>query len=528
MKRTLTAASCTNLALEVIKKAGELGLTKRKPRLLLSYELEILNNDLAILGMRHKRMSEMLKFFYKSWADLNDAQGWLITGEETQLERYLSETLEFQESMLVEEAAPVACKLLEEHDQLARAVGIDEIELMDAHMASKAAQKMCVLLTGGNILLHATDEEPVAFAQAYPHSLNDDFAEYSETEKPHPCKLTKQVEQTPQDEFAFIANKVAAALQAGVKPEKIFISVPNSTWARCVSKALNSANIENTQRASDAALHADLTNKEECSAAQALCLLSLVANEKDATSWRSWCGFGKHLAYNDFFDELWRYGRKNNLKFMDCMQRLHDEGKKDFDLTSNATFGEVMARYSDGLRAIEICAPLAGSELMQTICKLVAYTTDASNKAYNALLKLYGQSSFAKASAQEIHECIRTRLTKRPWVKENCVKIGRIEDIYGADIDIAIASGMVDGFVPDSKTIDITQTLPEKRKRIETAHANKLTYLLNHCKQEVITTSFELIEARLAEQFKLGVKRIQILEGERVARVTQSSVLQQF
>lgn len=527
MKRNVTAGDCLGLALEVIGRGNEFGVAKRKPRLLTSYELEFLNNDLAILGMRYKRMHEMLKFFYKSWADRTDTDGWIITGEEAQLDRYLSETLEFQESMLEQEAPSLACKLLEAHPELATAMGIDEIELADAHMMSKASQQMCLLLANGNVSAHSVDEPSVPLAEPYPHAVIEELAEKTDVRKPNPCVLEQRIEETPQDEFALIAKEVASAVASGTKPSEIFIATPNGTWSKCIAKALKAASIKSAQRVSDCALHGDLASLDDSTAAQAACLLTLVASPEDAASWRSWCGFGRHLAHNDFFDELWRYGRNNELGMLESLQKLHNEGRGELKVSDSA-FAEVMSRYTDAKRAISICTSLTGSKLIESVCQLVAYDERACEKAQEALIELLGSTDLSGKSAQELSICIRKRLEQRPWEDAEAVRIGRIEDVYGLEPKLAIISGMVNGFTPNGKTIDATQTMLDKRERIEQAEADKITYLRNHCTGKVIASGFKLIEARLAEQFKLGVERIQIIDSQRVARVTPSSVLKKL
>lgn len=61
--RTIKPDEGLNLALEIIGKAHDMGLTNRRPRLLQSYELEFLMNDLAFLGIApqaHARDAQIL------------------------------------------------------------------------------------------------------------------------------------------------------------------------------------------------------------------------------------------------------------------------------------------------------------------------------------------------------------------------------------------------------------------------------------------------------------------------------------
>lgn len=523
-KRTIRPHDGLDFALEIVGKANEMGLTNRKPRLLQSFELEFLMNDLAFLGIAPKRMTEMLKFFYKSWADRADMQeGWLITGEECQLHRYLKETLEFEGAMIEWEAPGVACKLLEDNPQLAEALAIDEVELIDAHLISRATQEMCALAARGNVRGTAADEPSVAVAEDYPCAPVEAVAGKLDVSVPQNTALEQRFFEVPQDEFAFVADTVADAISAGTPANSILVCVPNGAWATGVSHALQAKGSAVAMRTGDACLHGDLTSFDKSAQAQAATLLALVANPLDGAAWRCWCGFGVHMMHNAFFDELWRFGHDRDLDLVGSLDFIREHGKGDMNC-SNRSFFDVMNRYEMAKNELGALGKLRGEALLDAVCAHVAQNDDDRSRAKDALASLIG-GTYAEMNAAAMVDAMRATLKKRPWNGEG-VRIGSLEDTASMNAKLVVATGMVNGFTPRPGVLDPTKTMPEKRDRAIARERDLLNFARSRCSGHVIATGFELIEAALAEKFKLSVERISIMESVRVARVQKSSVLE--
>ena len=524
-KRTIRPGDTLKFALEVVGKAGEMGLTERKPRLLQSFELEFLMADLSFLGIAPKRMHEMLKFFYKSWADRADmADDWLITGEECQLHRYLKETLEFQGSMIEWEAPGVACQLLEENPQLAEALGIDQICLVDAHLMSRAAQEMCVLAAGGNATATAVDEPSVPVAHDYPCAPIDALDGKIEITHAHANSPEQRFFETPQQEFAFVGSKASEALADGVEPESILIAVPNGAWATGITHALHAQGISAAFRTGDAPLHGDIASFESSCAAQAATLLFLAANPSDGAAWRCWCGFGVHLAHNAFFDELWRYGNERGLGLVESLESVRKNGTQGLNC-SNRDYFDVINRYEIARNELARLATLQGDALVNAICEHMCPNEEVRARTKDALLSLMPDHDVHTMHAIDMSASIRTIIAQRPW-SNNGVRIGCLEDAADMHASLIIASGMVNGFTPCSSALDATKTMPDKRDRIIKRETKLLEFACSRCNGPVYATGFELIEAALAEKFKLSVDRISIMEGVRVAKVQSSVVLE--
>ena len=76
------------LALEVLSDAEAVRWSGREPRLLTAYEELFLLEDMKVSGLRPKRLREMLKFFYRSWADLEPMSGdWFYDEQEERVFR---------------------------------------------------------------------------------------------------------------------------------------------------------------------------------------------------------------------------------------------------------------------------------------------------------------------------------------------------------------------------------------------------------------------------------------------------------
>ena len=525
-KRTIRPSDGLSFALEIVGKANELGLTNRKPRLLQSFELEFLMNDLAFLGIAPRRMNEMLKFFYKSWADRADTQeGWLITGEETQLHRYLKETLEFEGAMIEWEVPSVACALLEGNPQLADALGIDEVELVDAHLMSRATQEMCALAAHGNVSGRAVDEPSVAVAEDYPCAPVDAIASKVAVSQPRKGKPEQHFFEVPQDEFAFVGDAAEQALSNGVLAKNILVAVPNGAWATGVARALQSKGIATAMRVGDAPLHGNLASFEDSAPTQAATLLALVADANDGAAWRCWCGFGVHLMHNAFFDELWRFGHDRGLSLVGCLDSIAEHGKQGMNCSNRAYF-DVMNRYETAKNELPALSKLRGDALVDAVCAHVAADEKTQQRAKKAIEEL-AHDPLDDKDAAAIVAAIRSTLAERPW-NGNGVRIGSLEDAAGMSVDVLVSTGMVNGFTPRPGVLDPTKTLPDKRDRAIAREADLLAFACSRCQDKSYITGFELIDASLAEKFKLSVDRISIMEGVRVARVQKSSVLERI
>ncbi len=63
-----TVTTARALALDVLADDGARRWSGREPRLLTAFEETFLMEDMKVSGLRPKRLREMLKFFYRSWA----------------------------------------------------------------------------------------------------------------------------------------------------------------------------------------------------------------------------------------------------------------------------------------------------------------------------------------------------------------------------------------------------------------------------------------------------------------------------
>lgn len=114
-----------------------------------------------------------------------------------------------------------------------------------------------------------------------------------------------------------------------------------------------------------------------------------------------------------------------------------------------------------------------------------------------------------------------------PWDGDS-VRVGCLEDVADMSAQLLIASGMVNGFTPRPSALDATKTMPDKRDRIIAKEADLLAFACSRCQGSAYATGFELIEASIAEKFKLSVDRIFIMEGMRVAKAQPSAVLDEL
>lgn len=88
-------------ALDVLSSPQAEARTGRRGRILMGFEERLLLEDVKTSGVAPRRISEMLKFFYRSWADLEPMSGdWFYDEQEERVFRLLVGSLRHRESYL--------------------------------------------------------------------------------------------------------------------------------------------------------------------------------------------------------------------------------------------------------------------------------------------------------------------------------------------------------------------------------------------------------------------------------------------
>ena len=336
---------------------------------------------------------------------------------------------------------------------------------------------------------------------------------------------------TPGNEIALVADTIAEALEGGVAPSDVLVAAPHSVWRANVVRALEARGITVEATSSDRVLTGDIRSFERCQAPLLFTALQLVADPADGVAWRSWCGFGDYLT------------RSN------VMQMLHErnlpEGRTLCDalgfLSGSSLFGDaqpplvpVIHRYKKGLELIQAARGLEGQELLACVAEQCAGvagldagegTEGLSNalKAIEQLVAPFEDGSLSGDDAQALVVRAHRRLFFPAFDRESCVRIVPFERLVGADPQVLVACGLVNGFVPVSVYFDRIKMPQDKADKLLADDARLLRWALAKANGRLLLTCFDRIDLVAAERLHLKFRRTQLDdEGQRVALVGPS------
>ncbi|MDR3136132.1 MAG: AAA family ATPase [Coriobacteriales bacterium] len=158
------------LALEILSTEMARAYTRRPARLLASFEVNFLLEDMKTVGTRPGRLREILKFFYRGWTELaEDDPEWLIMAEEVHLHRLLLENLTFMQAMLEPELSKLALGFLRGNDEACQQTAPAHIFVDDYGFLSRASQLLAQFLAVQSITVAADPFVNYPVFDSYPY-----------------------------------------------------------------------------------------------------------------------------------------------------------------------------------------------------------------------------------------------------------------------------------------------------------------------------------------------------------------------
>ena len=319
-------------ALDVLSSPQAEARTGRRGRILMGFEERLLLEDVKTSGVAPRRLSEMLKFFYRSWADLEPMSGdWFYDEQEERVFRLLVGSLRHRESYLACELPRAAFDYGQRFAHDLEAFRRDYVLVDDYQMASRASQCLAGLLARTAFLVasepcartHGSEDYPhfsgieelvaanpnaVRETLAYSHlsrvvtdAVNLLAADEALDARPIPCACTDQggceamAFERPESELKGVVSLVSHHLSCGARPQGIAVAAATRQWAARIAQALQAEGIA-ASPLSRPSLGGDMRHTDTCRAARAFTLLRLAADPEDPLALRSWCGFGDYLA----------------------------------------------------------------------------------------------------------------------------------------------------------------------------------------------------------------------------------------
>lgn len=157
-------------ALDVLSSPQAEARTGRRGRILMGFEERLLLEDVKTSGVAPRRLSEMLKFFYRSWADLEPMSGdWFYDEQEERVFRLLVGSLRHRESYLACELPRAAFDYGQRFAHDLEAFRRDYVLVDDYQMASRASQCLAGLLARTALLVASEPCARTHGSEDYPH-----------------------------------------------------------------------------------------------------------------------------------------------------------------------------------------------------------------------------------------------------------------------------------------------------------------------------------------------------------------------
>ena len=566
-------------AIEMLSDPAVRALTGRNPRILKDFEERILMEDLKVVGIKPKRMREMLKFFYRQWSELGDEnEDFIQSSEERMLHDAIKTHLRLREAMMVEELSNVAYRYLRDANGEARKSGnangvvqkwcFEHVLVDDFQNMSKATQMMLESLGDKSLMVCGNENEQVPTDEPYPNA--DGFARFAdehagtvevalgidrrsgaritrmgnaliaqdsmkaepvaEVASEAPEGTVKLVEWTlPNAEFLGLADYVAQRTAGGpdsVHPHRIGIIVPNALWGRALAKVLGDRNIKTSLMLSYHALDGDPRVMEKCKALRAFVGLNLVHDPNDATAWRDWCGFGEYLTNSNHWCRLEEYAQASNVTIAEALALLANASADGTSECANDGAPEaflganvLVARYRAGRALIDRATGKQGFALLND---LIDNPVEGLPAGFAELV----EPVMGNESAQELYERACARIDIR-FSDEDAVRIGLPEMFCGLEFDTIILAGAVDGFYPSTDTFG--EKLDEERQNeLRNEERRSLYAAITKASRTVVISCFQRDDANTASALGMWVRRIRVIDGKRFAILSPSSFIDEF
>ena len=537
-------------ALDVLSSPQAEARTGRRGRILMGFEERLLLEDVKTSGVAPRRLSEMLKFFYRSWADLEPMSGdWFYDEQEERVFRLLVGSLRHRESYLACELPRAAFDYGQRFAHDLEALRRDYVLVDDYQMASRASQCLAGLLARTALLVasepcartHGSEDYPhfsgieelvaanpnaVRETLAYSHlsrvvtdAVNLLAADEALDARPIPCACTDQggceamAFERPESELKGVVSLVSHHLSCGARPQGIAVAAATRQWAARIAQALQAEGIA-ASPLSRPSLGGDMRHTDTCRAARAFTLLRLAADPEDPLALRSWCGFGDYLAQSALANAVASGDAALSLRagvaFADAPESALLRQQAASATTALAEAAEIVDRLS-GLR---------GSALIDAA--IVAVGADDDQGA--ALLRAAAKDAGEQATASALCGAVQDRVLSPSFVGDG-VRVGLPEDFAGQTACVVIMAGLVNGLVLPRRYFDPAQMERDKRPAMLAAEMAKTYACAGKAASTLLFTYFTEAPLAEAESLQLKIHRVRLREGERVCEVHPSETI---
>ena len=543
-------------ALEVLASDAAQEFTGREAHVLNAYEQDFFFEDMRVNGAKQHRLREMLKFFYRSWSEMReDEDGWLITVEEKEINHIAKADLHMLRAYHPCEVVAACVRYLTSDAAVLEGLRAKHVLADDWRAMSRASQRLSELLAGKSLAVtwdtvaSLVGEEPYGYAEGLVELEVEcstlervDLDEFmgsacayeavanlfkqdcigvevpsgicAEAGAPH-VRMVSMLDKEP----ASVVDAVCEALEAGVKPDDIFVTAGRASWVGRMRGALERSGISASWVEDVAHLHGDIRDAEKCADMAMANAARLVADPECCLAWRCWCGFGDHLCRSAAFSDLAHALEGiDEVKLCDLLFALIGDGELSVggDMLDRE---RVEQRVREGRAMLEEAKGLTGAGLVSVIRKHVC-AQGQETPEFDALI--------GEVAA---HECARELLSRVdaafvPQVPaEGCVRVGTLDSLIGQTPLVLIVCGLTNGLYPEKGYFDLLQKTIDDQAKMHERLIEQLVEVCGKAGERLVLSGFTHADILDAEPMKLMSERIRLRNGHRVCEFAPSAVV---
>lgn len=540
-----------DLCVSILSSPEAIEITGRIPRILTNAEDKFLLEDMKVLGIKSKRLREMLKFFYREWTELgDDKEDFLIDLEEISVHDTIKKHLIVRRAMLMSELSNTTVHFLRENQGAVNRLQRPFVLVDDYQNLNKASQIVVQILASENLVVTGNENELVSVLEPYPYpegftNFTEVFSDAIELKLDRTLRCPQRIasignalalhpsmtpdrlvafdDETPEgtvtvvkwplpdDEFAGIAGYLKKRFndeEDFLRPEDVFIAIPNKVWGRTIVKQLNKRHIKSTAILADQSLSGNPRELDKSRGMRAYTALNLLADSNDAVAWRSWCGFGDYLTNSGAWTRLVEWATENNVDVVEALDAISQSSTPVF-----LEADKLVAAYKSGKEMIARNSSKTGFGLLSG---LTDKGHDFPAEVENLLEPIIGNEDAATFYTRASKQLLAPKFDAK-----HHVRVGTLESTCGLEARLMIFIGLIDGFLPSRDTFDVS-VLYDKQDKIRDNERMLLYAALTKSSDELILSYFQKETLEIAEPLKMEVRRIRADHGKRMASLSPS------
>ena len=543
------------LALDILGGEDAQKFTGRKAKLLLDFEISFLIEDMKVSGIRPKRLSEMLKFFYRSWTELaDDDPSWLLNGEEKDVHTLLKENLSFTQRILEPELVNLTVNYLnsqsnalkqhqtlhvfaDDYQNLSRAsqvfvnmiakeslcVAADDfacLEVFDSFPYAEGINEFTKINPDSEKIILESNYLPFAVDQATKRILDNEGISVSNDSVSNKDKgygsIITQKFSSITTELDGVTKLLKEKLDKGIIATNIFVVAFSKVWKKQLLSALKKQDILVDVLPDSQVLRGDIRDFNRCSVPRIFTALKLVADPQDTIAWRCWCGFGDHLTNSTAMTAFRDNAIAQRTTLVDMLASPDAE-------TLTLGSKKVLGAFHAGNLLIEKAKDLTGLGLLQALTARIA--SGSEDASYEAIQQLCGNVAEGDTAHDLVCRIEKNLLFPEFTFSKNAVKVGTPEQLCGLSSEMLVLSGFVNGFFPERDYFDATKMTIDKQAKIHRNNIRLLCATLGKTQKDIVISYFNRADLETTEMLKLDFERIRMEGGKRVCVIAPSLFL---